>query len=402
MDIPQEMIDAFTNGRDQLLAIEGVLGASIGQAEDATGQPTGEVSIRIHVGDVNNPPAGLPSDVGGFAPVLVQRSQIQLDADLARYDPIVGSCSVANVDRPQPDPSGLGKIIGAGTLGAVARDNATGALVGLSNYHVFCQPGFSAGDQIEQPQPSSLGRTPANRLGELLRWSTFTPGPATSPTPTAICDAAICTIERTGSLAVQDMGTIAFMGTARLGELVAMRGKESAQMTEGVVTGLFAAVLSPVNGNTWMLGQLEITPAPIGSMMSQSGDSGSLIINGNSEPVGLFWGEDSNGLRYASDIFSVCADLGISLAWPIPQVLSITPVTGATLGGDVVTITGAGFQLASDVTFGGASCPLFNRVPASDTEILATTPPGNGVVDVLVAAPGGTSGAGRGPTFEFK
>ena len=121
----------------------------------------------------------------------------------------------------------------------------------------------------------------------------------------------------------------------------------------------------------------------------------------------MLWGgsTDKTGVPdgqfgYASDIDNVAADLGISLFWPIPQVSTLTPSSGASEGGDRVTITGLGFQLASTVTIGGV--PVSFKL-ISDTQIVVPqTPPGVGAVDVLVTAPGGTSLVGRAEsTFTY-
>jgi hypothetical protein len=81
-------------------------------------------------------------------------------------------------------------------------------------------------------------------------------------------------------------------------------------------------------------------------------------------------------------------------------VTGISPVTGSTLGGTVVTITGSDFIGANAVDFGTSSAPfVFN----SDTSITAVTPPETvGNVDVTVTTPTGTTPATRhGDRFTF-
>ncbi|WP_308492505.1 IPT/TIG domain-containing protein [Microbacterium terrisoli] len=80
-----------------------------------------------------------------------------------------------------------------------------------------------------------------------------------------------------------------------------------------------------------------------------------------------------------------------------PVISSLTPTSGPTAGGTVVTITGTGFTGATAVAFGTDAAATFTVV--SDTQITATTPAhAAGPVDVTVTAPGGTSGPG---TFTF-
>jgi hypothetical protein len=80
-------------------------------------------------------------------------------------------------------------------------------------------------------------------------------------------------------------------------------------------------------------------------------------------------------------------------------VTSISPVSGPTSGGTVVTITGTGFALGATVTFGGvAATPVF---VLSTTAIQATTPPGTaGAVNVMVTVPAtGTATLAAGFTY---
>ncbi len=74
-----------------------------------------------------------------------------------------------------------------------------------------------------------------------------------------------------------------------------------------------------------------------------------------------------------------------------PAVARVNPATGSSAGGTSVTITGSAFTGATAVNFGAAPATSFTVVNA--TSITAVSPPGTGVVDVLVTTPGGTSAA---------
>jgi hypothetical protein len=67
---------------------------------------------------------------------------------------------------------------------------------------------------------------------------------------------------------------------------------------------------------------------------------------------------------------------------PLIAVTSIVPDFGPEAGGTVVTITGACFTGATGVTFDGVAGTAFTV--DSDTQITVTTPPGTGLVDVVV------------------
>ncbi len=65
-----------------------------------------------------------------------------------------------------------------------------------------------------------------------------------------------------------------------------------------------------------------------------------------------------------------------------PEVTGISPASGPSTGGTVVTITGVGFTTALGVDFGTSPASGFTVV--SDTKITADSPPGTGIVDVIV------------------
>lgn len=73
-----------------------------------------------------------------------------------------------------------------------------------------------------------------------------------------------------------------------------------------------------------------------------------------------------------------------------PTLTSLTPTVGPEAGGTQVTITGSGFTGSTGVTFDGNDAINFNVV--SDTEIVASTPAGVGVVDVAVQKTGVNDG----------
>ena len=77
---------------------------------------------------------------------------------------------------------------------------------------------------------------------------------------------------------------------------------------------------------------------------------------------------------------------------PPPTLTSVSPNTGSTAGGLLVTLTGTNFTGATGVTFGGTAVTVFNVVNA--TTITCTTPAGTaGAKSVLVTTPGGTNAA---------
>jgi len=74
-----------------------------------------------------------------------------------------------------------------------------------------------------------------------------------------------------------------------------------------------------------------------------------------------------------------------------PYLTSLTPTSGPMTGGNTVTITGWNLVGATSVRFGATPASSFTVV--SPTRIVAVAPPGTGIVQVTVIAPGGTSPA---------
>ena len=85
-----------------------------------------------------------------------------------------------------------------------------------------------------------------------------------------------------------------------------------------------------------------------------------------------------------------------------PTVSSVSPASGALLGGTSVTITGAHFTGTTSVSFG--VLPALNFMVVSDTTIAVTAPPGIVPlpVDVLVTTPAGQSAASAGDKFRYQ
>ncbi|MFH1531391.1 MAG: IPT/TIG domain-containing protein [Pseudomonadota bacterium] len=82
-----------------------------------------------------------------------------------------------------------------------------------------------------------------------------------------------------------------------------------------------------------------------------------------------------------------------------PVLTGVSPDSGPTGGGTIVTVTGSGFMSGMKVFFGDAESP--DVTPASAQQVLAVTPPGpHGMVDVSVENPDGTPDA-LGDIFQY-
>ena len=84
----------------------------------------------------------------------------------------------------------------------------------------------------------------------------------------------------------------------------------------------------------------------------------------------------------------------------IPAVTGVSPVKGPVGGCNPLTLTGTGFNNATQVFFGGRAAGSF--LVMSDTSLEATPPPGPaGAVDVTVTTPLGTSPPSAGDTYTY-
>jgi C1A family cysteine protease len=84
----------------------------------------------------------------------------------------------------------------------------------------------------------------------------------------------------------------------------------------------------------------------------------------------------------------------------IPAVTGISPAIGPVTGGTSVNITGTGFTVATNVTFGTRPATSFTVV--NDTSITATSPAGTaGTVDVTVTTAGGTSATSTADQYTY-
>ncbi|MEO8033243.1 MAG: IPT/TIG domain-containing protein, partial [Acidobacteriota bacterium] len=79
-----------------------------------------------------------------------------------------------------------------------------------------------------------------------------------------------------------------------------------------------------------------------------------------------------------------------------PLLISVSPNSGPTAGGQNVTITGKRLAGATAVTFGGVAATITSN---SSCSIHVTTPAGSGVVDVAVSTPGGSIMAAGAYTY---
>lgn len=225
---------------------------------------------------------------------------------LGRNRPLIIGCSVAHFQ------------VTAGTLGAFVRSDANPRMI-LSNNHVLANENHAGqGDLILQPGPFDGGQNPADRIGTLAN---FIPldfsGRNHVDCAVAVLDDGI----NFDSAGLNGLGRLAGVrnGSLNVQDPVMKLGRTTGA-THGEVTAveLDNVTISYDNGDATFDGQIEIQPTDPGPF-SQGGDSGSLILDGDSKAAALlFAGSDTggsagHGLTYGNPIEAVLQALSVDI-----------------------------------------------------------------------------------------
>ena len=84
---------------------------------------------------------------------------------------------------------------------------------------------------------------------------------------------------------------------------------------------------------------------------------------------------------------------------PPPTITGLSPTSGPSSGGTLVTITGTNFTGASAVNFGTTAAQSFLVI--SSTSATATSPAGVNPVEVTITTPFGTNATGPADQFTY-
>jgi hypothetical protein len=311
-EMPADVHGALTAAKQLVRSLDGISAVDYGIAYK-NGKPTDRLAVRFHVGR-KKPVRELK------AHQRVPRSIADLPVDVLATGyrlHAAGPKSVNDVLRPGISVGSL-RSKTTGTLGALVRDNDSGSLCILSNWHVLCgDTDAAAGDKISQPGPMDLGSNPAREVALLERWCRLSEQ----------IDAAVARLDPGSATALQLFGTD-IRPTGVVAPAVGMRVLKS-----GAVTNVTRAIVDGIGGSyqmdysqfgdeqRWIAGfRLVPDPAFPSSALSLEGDSGSLWVEADSQrAVGLhFAGEDDesplNDYALAQPIENVLAKLGVSLA----------------------------------------------------------------------------------------
>ncbi|HHX88134.1 MAG TPA: hypothetical protein GX693_08180 [Firmicutes bacterium] len=308
-----------------------VVGVGLGYREKG-GQQTREQAMLVFV-TKKVPKAELqsgdlvPRSVQGSIIDVVEIGEVKL---LSENEGEEGNTWLTNrLGRLRPAPGGVsvGHLrVTAGTLGAVVKDYASGARLMLSNNHVLANSTSGedgravTGDPVLQPGSFDGGRYPDDIIGQLERFVPLYRTQQRSECQVAnywegvanrmlsvlfprysiwlqrkdsrenLVDAAVARPQADEDLLDQvlDIGAINGQGSAALGQEVKFSGR-----TSGFKQGQVIATEVSLYVQLTPLEQAYFTDQIMISAVSQPGDSGSLVVDGENRAVGLlFAGSD--------------------------------------------------------------------------------------------------------------
>jgi hypothetical protein len=292
---------------DRLLRVNGVVGTAVGLGAKGEAQ----VQLFTKAPGVR----GLPSSLDGVPVSIIVTGEIRAQPALAEGRAATAAAVNRKARFTRPVPIGISTgnqgECSAGTIGARVKSGTT--TYALSNNHVYAlENSASLGSNVLQPGRYDLNCASGSNalLGNLSKFVRIT----FSTTASNKVDAAIATATTANlgrSTPSDGYGTpSATTVAAALNQVVMKYGRTTGQTT-GTVVGLNATVnVGYSHGTARFVGQIMIRGK---GKFSNSGDSGSLIVDGSRRPVGLLFAGSSSGYTFANQIGEVLSALGVTV-----------------------------------------------------------------------------------------
>ena len=321
MSLLEEVKQAKALHKEALFARPNVVGVGVGYKQ-TRGQPTEQLSVVVLVRQ-KMPLAGLlpeavvPQEVAGVPTDVLEVGDLRSQQ--------------VRTDRWRPAPGGVSighYRITAGTFGCVVRDRASGMRLILSNNHVLANSNdASPGDAILQPGTADKGQNPDDVIAHLERFCPiqFSTAPSTcttaalyaeignklaqlvgsqhrlhvfrmNPQATNTVDAAVARPVDDSTVVdeILEIGVVDGTVPAALGMPVRKSGRTTG-LTSGEITVMDATVNVGYGGGSTVTFENQLLTGP----MSQGGDSGSLLVAGDSlRAVGLLFAGSNQSTVY--------------------------------------------------------------------------------------------------------
>ncbi|MCA9943137.1 MAG: hypothetical protein KC449_06625 [Anaerolineales bacterium] len=296
-----------------LMARPNVVGVGIGQ-QIKGGVQTNELCISVLVAD--------KIAIEGLAPeALVPSTLGSVPTDVVQIGTVLANQAPTGKFRPAPGGVSIGHYqISAGTLGCIVRDKATGDRLILSNNHVLANSNDAQiGDPIIQPGGADGGTVTNDLIARLERFCTIDFGTESgsscgfasayagfgnaiasllgsrhrvtvlqaNPQAVNLVDAAVARPINDEDVLdeILNIGEISGTTEATLGMAVRKSGR-----TTGYTTGTINTIEATVSVNYGPGQVATFENQLVAGPMSEGGDSGSLIVDANSQQaVGLLF-----------------------------------------------------------------------------------------------------------------
>jgi hypothetical protein len=181
--------------------------------------------------------------------------------------------------------------------------------------------------------------------------------------------------------------------------VVTVSGQSSQANTQFSYGAPSVAAISPASGPT--TGGTVIT-----IMGSNFGTFGSVTLGGSACAIGEWTqsgiictnppGQGAN-LPLVVTVSGLSSQSNPQFSYDAPSIASISPASGPTTGGTVITISGSSFGVSGSVTLGGSACAIADW---TQSRIICTNPPGQGANVPLVVTVSGQSSQSN-PQFSY-
>ena len=318
MALINEVKQTKTLHQSSLLTKPNVVGVGVGFKE-SQGKTTDEICVKVLV-EKKLAPAALKADA------LIPKALDNIRTDVIQVGQLRALQLPTDRWRPAPGGVSIGHYqITAGTLGCVVRDRDTGERLILSNNHVLANSNdANIGDAILQPGPYDGGKVASDTIATLLRFIpiqyTTSPGECsianlyvmlgnmvaialgsshrlemTKVQAQAVnkIDAALARPTKASDVLdeIRNIGTISGVVEAELGMPLRKSGRTTDFTTDQVRVLDATVTVGYGEGQTASFENQIVAGA-----MSQGGDSGSLVVHGDTlDAVGLlFAGSDQS------------------------------------------------------------------------------------------------------------
>ena len=331
----------------ELLAKPNVHGVGVGSRR-VGGVITDDFAIFVYVTKKSDQPGPdrIPDTIDGVSVEVVEEPRMELHVEAFRATEAETKEQVLNfepTDEQRPVFGGIsigpcrfvdGNKVTAGTLGLIVRGQ--GRDLALSNFHVLYSDDGQGkqGDSVTQPGTLDFGSCRgafSTQIGTIVN-GVLQGAPAADGV-----DAATSTIDTTSAAKyIVNIGWADGSAAPKLNSTVRKAGRTSGLM-QGTVTNI-AYTLSldyGAYGKREMRNQIRVEPA-----ISQSGDSGSALVDENNRVVGLIIGGNQAGST-ANRFDAVAGALNIAVADPNLQSTAMGTDSGGNL--QVVSIDGLGW-----------------------------------------------------------